>query len=116
VRAVEGDGKEPRAWGCNWATVTGGQIQGPGPPGCGLDARLTTLLCKKNIVTKPKEMKAGWNLAKSSKEGDGSKRAVLQIMMMMMNSDQMEQTMNFTFMSKNKCLLISLDLWDSQDL
>jgi hypothetical protein len=22
-------------------------IQGPGPPGCGLDARLTTLLCKK---------------------------------------------------------------------
>jgi hypothetical protein len=57
-----------------------------------LDARL---------ATKSKEVKAGCNLTKSSKEGDGSKRAVLP-MMMMINSDQMEQTMNFTFMSKEE--------------
>jgi hypothetical protein len=50
-----------------------------------LDARLTTLLCKKkNIVAKSKEVKTGCNLAESSKEGCGSKRTVLQIMMTIM--------------------------------
>jgi hypothetical protein len=47
-----------------------------------LDARLTTLLCKK-IVAKSKEMKTRYNLTKSSKEGCGSKGAVLPIIMMM---------------------------------
>jgi hypothetical protein len=46
-----------------------------------------TVLCKKKtIVMKPKEVKTGLNLAESSKEGYGSKRAVLPLMMMMMNA------------------------------
>jgi hypothetical protein len=35
------------------------KIQRPGPPGLGLDARLTTLLYKKINVTKSKEMEIG---------------------------------------------------------
>jgi hypothetical protein len=35
---------------------------------------LTTLLCKKNIVAKSKEVKIGSDLAQSSKEYYGSKR------------------------------------------
>jgi hypothetical protein len=46
-----------------------------------LDARLTNLFCKKITVAKSKEVNAGCNLAKSSKEGYSSKRALLQIMM-----------------------------------
>jgi hypothetical protein len=49
-----------------------------------LDARLTTLLCKKEIVAKSKEVKAGWsnsNPAEASKEACGSKGAVLPITM-----------------------------------
>jgi hypothetical protein len=46
-----------------------------------LDAKLTTLLCKKNIVAKYKKVKTGCNLAESSKEGYGSKRVVLPVMM-----------------------------------
>jgi hypothetical protein len=42
-----------------------------------LDARLTTLLCQKIIFAKTKEVKTGSNLAESSKEGYGSKTAVL---------------------------------------
>jgi hypothetical protein len=45
-----------------------------------LDARLTTLLCKKMITVKPKVVKTGWsysqewsNLAEFSKEGYGYK-------------------------------------------
>jgi hypothetical protein len=60
-----------------------------------LDARLVTLLCKRIIVANAKEVKAGWsssqqhsrkwiNLEKSSKEGYGSKGAVLPMMKMMM--------------------------------
>jgi hypothetical protein len=41
-----------------------------------LDARLTTLLYKKDIVAKSKEVKHGCNWAESSKEGYGSNRAV----------------------------------------
>jgi hypothetical protein len=37
-----------------------------------LDAGLTTLLCKKIIVTKSEEVKTGRHLAESSKEGYGS--------------------------------------------
>jgi hypothetical protein len=44
---------------------------------------LTTLVCKK-IVSKSKEVKTVCNLAESSKEGCGSKRAVLPVVMMMM--------------------------------
>jgi hypothetical protein len=51
-------------------------MQRPGPPGGGLHARLTTLLCKKqNIVAKSKEVETGWSnsqewtsLAKSFKQ------------------------------------------------
>jgi hypothetical protein len=51
-----------------------------------LDARLATLLCKRKItVAKSKEVKTGSNLAESSKEGYGSKRAVLPMMMMMIH-------------------------------
>jgi hypothetical protein len=49
-----------------------------------LDARLTTLLCeKKIIVAKSKEVKTGSNLSESSKEGYGSKTAVLPEVVMM---------------------------------
>jgi hypothetical protein len=39
-----------------------------------LDARLTALPCKKNIVSKSKDVKTGYNLTESSKEGYGSKK------------------------------------------
>jgi hypothetical protein len=53
-----------------------------------LDAGLTTLLCKKNIVAKSEEVERGWSnlhqeetcLTEVSEEGYGSKRAVLPIM------------------------------------
>jgi hypothetical protein len=48
-----------------------------------LDAKLTTLLCKKIIVTKSKEVKPGYSLAEYSKDGYGSKGAVLPMVMMM---------------------------------
>jgi hypothetical protein len=47
-----------------------------------LDSSLTTLLCKKITVVELKEVKAGFNLEESSKEGYGPKRAVLPMMMM----------------------------------
>jgi hypothetical protein len=55
-----------------------------------LDARLTTLLCKKIIVAKPKEVKTGCNPTESSREAYGSKRTglpkllLLLLMMIMM--------------------------------
>jgi hypothetical protein len=73
--------REPGAWGYNWATLFLGDINtGSGPPGWWLDAKLTTLLFgkkKKKIVTKSKEVKQRYNWTESSKEGCGSKRAVL---------------------------------------
>jgi hypothetical protein len=46
-----------------------------------MDARLTTLLCKKeNTVTNFKEEKNGFDLAESSKEGCGSKKAMIMMM------------------------------------
>jgi hypothetical protein len=48
---------------CHWET----QIQRPGPPGWGFDARLTIWLCKRIIVAKSKEVKTGSNLAESFK-------------------------------------------------
>jgi hypothetical protein len=48
-----------------------------------LDARLTTLLCKK-IVTKCNEIETRVILAESSKQGCGLRSAVLPVMMMMM--------------------------------
>jgi hypothetical protein len=48
-----------------------------------LDARLTTLLCESIIVAKSEEVKTGSNREESCKEGYGSKRAVLPMMMMM---------------------------------
>jgi hypothetical protein len=64
---------------CHW----GKYIEGPGPPGGGLDARVTTLLYKKRVVEKSKEVKTGSNLTESSKECYGTKSAVLPLMMMM---------------------------------
>jgi hypothetical protein len=52
-------------------------MQRPGRPGWGLDARLTTLLCKKIIVAKSKEVKTAPNLAESSKKAYGSERAMM---------------------------------------
>jgi hypothetical protein len=43
-----------------------------------------TLLCKKMIVVKSKEVKTRSNLAESSKESCGSKRAVLLLLLLMM--------------------------------
>jgi hypothetical protein len=48
-----------------------------------LEARLTSLLCKKINVAKSKEVKTGLNLAESSKEGYGSKRALFPMIMTM---------------------------------
>jgi hypothetical protein len=48
-----------------------------------LDTRLRTLLCKRIIVAKSKEMKTGCNLAESPKGDYGSARAVLPMMVMM---------------------------------
>jgi hypothetical protein len=41
-----------------------------------LDLRLATLLCKKFIAAKSRDVKTGCNLSEFSKEGYGSKRAV----------------------------------------
>jgi hypothetical protein len=38
---------------CHWGTY----MQGPGPPGWGFDARVTTLLCKKLLLLHPKKRK-----------------------------------------------------------
>jgi hypothetical protein len=45
-----------------------------------LEAKLTTLLCEKIIVAKSKEVEIRLNLSESSKEGYGSKSAVLLLM------------------------------------
>jgi hypothetical protein len=58
-------------------------MQRPVPPGCGLDASLTTLLCKRITVVKSKEVKTGYNLAEASKEDCDSNKAALPMMMMM---------------------------------
>jgi hypothetical protein len=68
-------------------------MQGPGPLSWALNARMTTLLCKKKIVTKSKEVKTRCNLAESSKE-DSSKRAVLPMMMMI---DSVREREEFSF-------------------
>jgi hypothetical protein len=56
---------------------------GTGPQGWGLDAGLTTLLCKKITDAKSKEVKTESSVAESSKEGYGSKGAVLPMITMM---------------------------------
>jgi hypothetical protein len=62
------------AWGHNWGILSqGAWIQGPGPPGCGLDVRLITCSVKNSIVVNSK-VKTGCNLVESSKDGHGSKR------------------------------------------
>lgn len=52
--------------------------------GCGLDARLTTLLCKEFTIAKSQEVKTGWpnsqeetSLTESAKEGCVSERTVI---------------------------------------
>jgi hypothetical protein len=56
-------------------------MQRPGPPGWELDAKLWILLCKIIIVLKS-NVKTGSNLTEFSKEGYGSKTAVLPMMIM----------------------------------
>jgi hypothetical protein len=46
-----------------------------------LDTRLITLLCEIITVGKPIEVKTGGRLAESYKEGYGSKRTVLPVIM-----------------------------------
>jgi hypothetical protein len=53
-----------------------------GPPGWGLDARLTTLRCKIITLEKSKEVKTGSNLEEFPKEDYVSKSAVFSMMMM----------------------------------
>jgi hypothetical protein len=72
--------RESRAWGCNWSILSLGDIWG----GWGLDLRLTILICKKVTVAKSEEMKTECRLAESCKEGYGSKRDVLPMIMIMM--------------------------------
>jgi hypothetical protein len=50
-----------------------------------LGAKLTSLLCKKIIVAKFKEVKTAYNQAESSKESYGSEGAVLPMMMTVSN-------------------------------
>jgi hypothetical protein len=57
---------------------------GGGPQGWGFYTRLITLLCKKTVIAKTKEVKPGSNVVEFSKEGYGSKWAVLPMMMTMM--------------------------------
>jgi hypothetical protein len=56
--------------------------------GVGLDARLTTLLCKKLFLRNPRKLIRliyfKTNVAQFAKEGCGSNRAVQPMMMMMM--------------------------------
>jgi hypothetical protein len=53
----------------------------PTPPIIKQKIRLMTLLCKQIIVAKSKEVKTECCPVRSSKEGYGSKRAVLPMMM-----------------------------------
>jgi predicted metal-dependent peptidase len=83
LRVVQGDEK-----GTRWLAVyldhpvTGGTyIQRPGPPAWELEAGLTTSLCKKMYYC---EIERSENQTVYSKEGYGSKRAVLPVLMMMM--------------------------------
>jgi hypothetical protein len=48
----------------------------------GLNTRLMTLLCKKEIIVVKSKAKARSNLAGSCKEGYGSKRAVLPMIIL----------------------------------
>jgi hypothetical protein len=59
-------------------TVTGGHKYRD----LGLDARLMTLLCT-NTVARSKVVKTGCNLAESSKESYGSRRADFLMMMVL---------------------------------
>jgi hypothetical protein len=45
---------------------------------------MTTLLCKQITIIKFKEVKTGCNLTEYSKEGYGSEKGFLPVMMMMM--------------------------------
>jgi hypothetical protein len=51
------------------------------------------LLCKKIIVAKSKKVKTGCNLAESSKEGYGSKRAVLAMVMVIRIEPQLPKSL-----------------------
>jgi hypothetical protein len=96
LRDVEGDEKGIRSRGGR-GVITGAPchkgtyIQRSGPPGWGLDARLTTLLCKKNIFPKSKEVKSGcsnlrqiWqNLLRKAVARKGAGLSV--VMMMILN-------------------------------
>jgi hypothetical protein len=67
-----------------------------------LDARLTTMLCKRISDVKYKDVKTGSILAEFSKDGYGSKSALLQMMMMMvmmMMMTTMTMTMTTTMIT-----------------
>jgi hypothetical protein len=57
---VEGDEKEPCAWGYNWDFLSLGDINtATWFSGWGMEARLMTMLLKRIVVAKSKEVKAG---------------------------------------------------------
>jgi hypothetical protein len=72
--------REACAWGHNGTTLSLGDINTEiWSLGWGLDARLTTLLCKKTVAAICKEVKTGFRLAESSKEGYVSKKGCFAI-------------------------------------
>jgi hypothetical protein len=75
----------PAPEGIAGATLSLGNINtGTWSSRLGVGRKADDLVLWKNIVAKYKEAKTGSNLAESSKEGYGSKSAVLPMMMMMM--------------------------------
>jgi hypothetical protein len=76
---------EPSAWGYNWATLSLGYINTvTWSSRLGVGRRADEYVLKKYIIAKSTKVKTRCNLAESSKEDYGSKRAVLSVMMMMM--------------------------------
>jgi hypothetical protein len=64
-----------------------------------LEARLTTLLYKRILVAKSEEVKTRLNPVEFSKEGYGSKSAVLPMMMMMVTFRRNDQKPNRPYRS-----------------
>lgn len=64
------------------------RMQGTWSSRLGLDTKVKNMLFKKISIVKCKEVKTGCSLAESSKEGYGSKRVVLPMMMVVLYMTQ----------------------------
>jgi hypothetical protein len=84
LRGVEGDKREPGAWGRNWAIPTLGEVSTETGP-LSLTARLRNWPCKKLLLQNANKRKPDglieMSLAESSEESYGSKRGVLSMLM-----------------------------------